>query len=381
MKLKANAGGLAGALALAGLALETRVVIAILGCVHIKAGTDGVTHFAVNVLDRAITVTAKAEVTEPGETVVRAAALAGLVNGFPKDGTVEINSDTEGATVRCGRARYRLPVLPIDQLPPAPVIDVVVGEIELDRKELLAAIKQVVFAASTEETRYYLNGLLLHDEGDRLVLVATDAYRLAKRQLTSAPFSVDHSCIVPLRTIAPLIKLLGKTTAEEVRLRRSKALLEVSAPSFVLVSKLIDASYPDYARIIPKCPTNSATVDRTDLVAALVRLNAVSEHGEKLAALVGLAWEPAKPVLRLSLPNQPDAADDAIAATITGAASIWTAAQIAHIAELVDQIHNRNIRIATDGAGGAILVTDPDDDNLLVIQMPVHIARGQSRAA
>ena len=381
MKLAANAAELAGVLASVELALDVRIVIAILSGVHIKAGADGVVHLVVNALDRVIAVTVTAEVAKPGETVVRAAALAGLVRGFAKDGPVEISADQRGARIRCGRATYKLPVMPIDQLPPAPTIDVVTGEIELDRRELLEAIKQVAFASSTEETRYYINGILLHDDGKRLALVATDGHRLAKRRIPSAPFSSDHSCIVPNATVAAIVKLLSKTIAEDVRLRRSRALLELTAPGLALVSKLIDGTYPDYARVVPESPANSATVDRADLAAALARLAAVVEPDKRLAPLVGLSWDPAEPALHLSLPHQLDAADDVIAATVAGSAPIQTAAQIRHVVELVDQMRTNSIRIATAGAGDPILVTDPEDDAILVMQMPCRVSPSQSRAA
>ena len=109
MKLTANAGELAAALSLVELALDVRIVIAILGGVHIKAGADGVVHLVVNALDRVIAVTVTAEVAKPGEAVVRASALAGLIRGFAKDSTVEISADAHGAWIRCGRARYQLP--------------------------------------------------------------------------------------------------------------------------------------------------------------------------------------------------------------------------------------------------------------------------------
>ena len=105
----------------------------------------------------------------------------------------------------------------------------------------------------------------------------------------------------PMASIAAIIKLLTKTAVEDVRLRRSKSLLEVSAPGFILTSKLIDATYPDYARVIPATPANSATVDHADLVAALARLDAVAEHETKGCRISsGFAWDPAEPVLRLS---------------------------------------------------------------------------------
>ena len=356
-------------------------MVAILGAVHIRAGADGVAHLAANALDRAVTVTAQAEVEEPGETAVRAVTLAGLADGFPKDATVTIEGDTQGAKVRCGRALYKLPVMPVDQLPPVPAIDDAAGEIELDRKELLEAIKQIAFAASTEETRYYMNGILFHDRDDRLILVATDGHRLAKCQIPSAPFSADHSCIVPNASIAAIVKLLAKTAAEDVRLRRSKGLLEVSAPGFVLTSKLIDGTFPDYQRVIPAAPANSATVDHADLAAALTRLDAVSAPEKNLQALVGLSWDPAEPVLRLSLPHQPGAADDVIAAMVVGSAPVQTAAQIRHVVELVDELRGKRVCIATAGTGNPILVTDPANDGILICQMPCRVSPNQSRAA
>ena len=192
---------------------------------------------------------------------------------------------------------------------------------------------------------------------------------------------MDHSCIVPNASIAAIIKLLTKTTVEDVRLRRSKSLLEVSAPGFVLTSKLIDGTFPDYARVIPAAPANSATVDHADLVAALTRLDAVSAHEKKLQHLVGLSWDPAEPVLRLSLPHQPGAADDVIAATVAGSAPVQTAAQIRHVVELVDELRGKRVCIATAGAGNPILVTDPADDAVLMLQMPCRVSSDQSTRA
>ena len=226
-----------------------------------------------------------------------------------------------------------------------------------------------------------MNGILFHDRDGRLALVATDGHRLAKCRIPSAPFSLDHSCIVPNATVAALVKLLDKTVAEDVRLRRSKALLELTAPGVVLTSKLIDGTFPDYARVIPAAPKNSATIDHADLVAALTRLEAVSEPSKTVATLVGLSWDPAEPVLRLALPHQPSAADDVIAAAVAGNAPVQTAAQLRHIVELVDELYGKRVCIATAGADNPILITDPEDDAILVVQMPCRVAPNQSRAA
>jgi DNA polymerase-3 subunit beta len=381
MKLAANASELAAALSSVELALDARIVVAILGGIHIAAGADGTLRLTVNALDRVVAVTVTAEVAQAGDTVVRATALAGLVRGFAKDVMVTVTADAQGAQVRCGRATYKLPVMPIEQLPVVPAIDVVTGEVELNRKELLGAVKQVAFAASTEETRYYMNGILLHDDGQRLALVATDGHRLAKHRIPSAPLSSDRGCIISNATVTALIKLLSKTVAEDVRLRRSKALLELTASGVTLVSKLIDGTYPDYERVIPAASANSATVDHADLVAVLTRLEAVSAHEKNLQDLVGLAWGPAEPALHLSLPHQPGAAADVIAATVAGDLPVQTAAQLRHIVELVDELHGKRVCIASSGAGNPILVTDPEDAGHLIVQMPCRVSANRLHAA
>ena len=187
---------------------------------------------------------------------------------------------------------------------------------------------------------------------------------------------------MPLATIEPIVKLLGKSKAvERVKLRRSRTLIEIAAPGFALTSKLIDATYPDYGRIIPASPDNSATVDRADLVAALARLAAVATGEKKIATLAGLEWSPAEPALRLSLPNQAGVAEDVIAATITGSAPVRIAAQLAHVTELAGELRGESVCIASNGNGDPILVTDPGNDATLILQMPCVWPARSSKAA
>ena len=324
------------------------------------AGADGVVHLVVNALDRVIAVTVTAEVAKSGEAVVRIGAGRAYQGFCQGQHGRNRRRRARGADPLRSRA-LPLAVMPIEQLPPVPVIDDAAGEIELDRKELLEAIKQVAFAASTEEIRYYMNGILFHDRDDRLVLVATDGHRLAKCQIPSAPFSADHSCIVPMRRSRRSSSCSPRPRSKTCGCGGRKA----CSRSARRASPRLEAdrrAYPDYARVVPETPANSATVDHADLVAALTRLDAVAKHSKRFAALVGLAWDPAEPVLRLSLPHQPDAADDVIAATVAGDAPGQTAAQIRHVVELVDELRGERVCIATAGAGNPILITDPEDD-------------------
>ena len=363
MKITATAGELATTMSAVELALDTKIRIQILGAVHITAAADGAVKLIGNAMD-------------PGETAIRASALAGLVRGFAKNDIVTINTDAQGAEVRCQRSTYRLPVMPVEDLPAVPTIDdTATGEIEIDRQELIETVKQILFSVSREQTRYYLNGILLHDAGDHLVLVATDGHRLARRQIVSEPFSPDHKCIVPVDSIPAITKILTRATTEKVKLRRSNTLFEVITPGFVFVSKLIDGTFPDYSCVVPVAPKNNVVVDRAELGAALAPLGAVAEDNKRVPALVGLGWDPADRVLHLSLPNQPGMADDIIIAAISGKAPVQTAAKITHVTELVGQMQRESVCIASTDGNGPILITDPEDDALLVIQMPCRFSQ------
>ena len=190
----------------------------------------------------------------------------------------------------------------VHNLPPTPAIDTATGKSEVAREDLLGALRQVAFAASREPTRFYLNGIFIVDEGGSLGLIGTDGYRLARSCISSAPFTQDRRCIVPISTVTVLVKLLTKSKANQVKLRRSKSLFELTTPEFTVTTKLIDGSFPDYRRVIPPVPDSGVTVARADMVEALARLGAVVESKKKGRPLVGLTWDPTDPVLRLSLP-------------------------------------------------------------------------------
>lgn len=370
MKVTTKAGDLAGAMALAAQVLETKTAVEILNAVHIVARADNI-RLAVNVLNRALTLSVTAEVATPGEIAVPAKALAGLTRGLPRADRITIESGDKSVRVSCGRSRFTLPTMPVAHLPAMPAIDVAAGEIELDRKGFLAALEAIGFAASRDELRNYIHGVLLHDDDGHLALVATDGQRLAKRWMPSASFSPDLRCILPLATVATIAKLLSKTKADTITLRRSRALVElICAPDFVFVSKLIDATFPDYKRIIPPTPTNGATVARSELAAALARLGAMVVHSSERAAVVGFLWDPNDPVLRLSLPYQPDAVDDVLPASVFGTKSIWTGVQARHVGELIDGFGGESITVATDDNNTPILITDPMDATGFAIQSP-----------
>jgi DNA polymerase III subunit beta len=365
VKLSAKAGMLAEALALAelalaGLAPETAKRIMALSAVHVRAADNGVSLTA-NVLDFAITLKTEAEVTEPGDTAVPLKALATLVAGYSKDTTITISAD-KVMTITSGNGRFRLPTIPIDDMPAQLELEQETS-VELETADLLRLLT-VTAAASTETTRFYLNGTFMHTIGGDLVAAATDGHQLLRVAIPASVFSTDRSCIIPLKAATIIQKLLKKTKPEKVALRRSKTLLMVQTPSVTFITRLIDAEFPAYEQVIPKASKNTVVCDSGELIAALKRLAAVAADDK---ALIALRWKGGGK-LEVFLAKQPDDGHDVVVAETTGNGQV--AAKLSLLAELLEEIDGDTISLSTDSAGAPIVITRVGDERLLALLMP-----------
>jgi DNA polymerase-3 subunit beta len=250
----------------------------------------------------------------------------------------------------------------------------------LAREQAVALFGRPSFAVSSEEARFYLAGILLHNTKEDLTAVATDGHRLARLTLPGvAGLSQDRRLIVPRPAVKILLKLLADRAIESVTLRRSATLFETAGSNFTFTSKLIDAEYPSYERVVPAPSGNSVIVSRADLALALERIEAVAPEA-KTKPTAGLVWKAGDPALRIVVPGWPDLADDLIEAEVSGAGR--AAFQIRHGLELLEALKGDRVRIDNNAdSRNPIRITDPDDPNFLVIQMPCTWSVETSQAA
>jgi DNA polymerase III subunit beta len=369
MRIAANAGELAGVLALAASLSDNGRIrkIAGLEAVRLTAADDELT-IAADVLDFAITLTVPAVVESPGEVAVSASKLSALAAGFLPGATIEIQSDSTICRVGSGRSRFKLPTVALEDLPAMLKWAEEVGRAALAREEAVTLLVWPAFAASTEKMRVYFGGVLLHDHEGALTAVATSGHRLVRTRVPGATgLSSDLRLIVPIAALKIIAELLADKSVERVTLRRSPTLLSVEASSFVFVSKLIDADFPDYMRLIPKPSGNTVTVDRIGLLRALDRVAAVAEPGR--FHVVGLTWTEDESALRLCLANS-DGADDVVEAEVSG--HCRTAAQIHLLTEMLDKLGGQRVCITSDGEMNPILLSGTDREDFLGLQMPYY---------
>lgn len=231
--------------------VERRNTIPILSNVKMSAG-DGKLRLNATDMDLDIVDATAAEVSEPGETTAPAHTLYEIVRKLPDGADIELDATSgDGQMVlRSGRSRFSLSCLPAGEFPVMSGGELPVS-FDLAAVELKALIDKTRFAISTEETRYYLNGIYLHaaeqdgeDGAPVLRAVATDGHRLASAE-TGLPEGAESmpGVIVPRKTVQELHKLIEETEAE-IRVTMSDAKIQFAFDGVVLTSKLIDGTFP-----------------------------------------------------------------------------------------------------------------------------------------
>ena len=250
--------------------VERRTTIPILSNVLLSASGGGLQLKATD-LDLEVTETTPADVGQPGATTLPAHTLYEIVRKLPDGAQVSLESGQENGhdsgqlQLRSGRSRFSLQSLPESDFP-----DLAAGELshsfKLGAGELKRLLDKTQFAISNEETRYYLNGVFLHvtevDGKSLLRAVATDGHRLARLE-TPAPAGAAGmpGVIVPRKAVAEVQKLIEDPEAE-ISIELSSAKIRFTLGSVVLTSKLIDGTFPDYARVIPPNNDKFLTVER-----------------------------------------------------------------------------------------------------------------------
>ncbi|MBA3812192.1 MAG: DNA polymerase III subunit beta [Caulobacteraceae bacterium] len=298
MKLTIERAALLKALGHVQNVVERRNTIPILSNVLLSAGRDGLALSATD-LDMEITDETPARVETHGQITAPAHTLYEIVRKLPEGADVALSFTGEDPRlqVQAGRYKVNLPVLPAGDFP-IMSSDGLSGPIPVDTAQMMRLIDKTRFAISTEETRYYLTGIYLHTvvEDGRPVLraVATDGHRLALADMAAPEGSAGApGVIVPRKTIQEARRLLedaGKTI--DLRISAQKVRFEFGGA--VLTSKVIDGSFPDYTRVIPRENHRVMTVDNTLFAAAVDRVATISSEKSRS---VKLAAERGKVVL------------------------------------------------------------------------------------
>jgi len=352
--------------------VERRNTIPILSNVKIE-GRDGLVSLNATDMDLDIVESVAADVVRPGATTAPAHTLYEIVRKLPEGSQVEIEHAGEDSqlTLRSGRSKFTLASLPVEDYPVMSG-----GELPysftLSADELKGLIDRTKFAISSEETRYYLNGIYLHAAKsgtlDVLRAVATDGHRLAR---VEAPLPDGAQgipgVIVPRKTVTELRKLLDETTME-VTVSLSETKIRFAFDDAILTSKLIDGTFPDYERVIPADNDKIMVVDCKSLSQAVDRVSAIST--EKSRA-IKLAVDKGGITLSASSPESGSAVEELEASYESSAIEIGFNSR--YLLDILAQIEGDAARFAMADAASPTVVREVTDSSAVYVLMPMRV--------
>jgi DNA polymerase-3 subunit beta len=372
MKLTIERAALLKALGHVQSVVERRNTIPILSNVLLSASQGALT-FSATDLDMEITDETPARVEVPGQITAPAHTLYEIVRKLPDGAEVELSFDGTDPrlTVSAGRSRFNLPVLPAGDFPVMSA-EGLSSRLLVDTADLMRLIDKTRFAISTEETRYYLNGLYLHtvvENGEtKLRAVATDGHRLALAEMP-APEGAAGSpgVIVPRKTVQEARRLL-ETAGETVELHLSPAKVRFDFGRAALTSKVIDGSFPDYARVIPRENNRVLLVDNALFAAAVDRVATISAEKSRS---VKMAVESGRVTLTVRNMEAGQAVEEVEVDYEGEGFEIGFNAR--YLLDVAGQIREDKAEFRFADPASPTLVIDPADDGVRYVLMPLRV--------
>jgi len=371
MKLTIERAALLKSLGHVQSVVERRNTIPILSNVKLEAG-DGAVRLNATDMDLDIVEQAVADVSTPGATTVSAHTLYDIVRKLPDGAQVNMDGGGDGQVVlSAGRSRFTLASLSIDEFP------VLSGgelphQFTVTAAELRSLIDRTRFAISTEETRYYLNGIYLH-QADRdgtalLRAVATDGHRLASVEVP-LPAGADGmpGVIVPRKAVTELRKMIDES-GDEVAVSLSESKIRFAFDEAVLTSKLIDGTFPDYQRVIPAGNDKVMEVECHGFADAVDRVSAISS--EKSRA-IKLTLNSGTLVLSASSPEHGSATEE-LEVSYDGD-ELEIGFNSAYLLDVTRQIEGEMARFTMADSASPTVMQETDDASALYVLMPMRV--------
>jgi DNA polymerase-3 subunit beta len=355
--------------------VERRNTLQILANVKIVA-ENGFLSLTATDTDIEITEKISAEINAQGAITVPAHTLYDIIRKLPDGAQIELKGKESAGgklDISSGSCNFSLASLPVNDFP-SMENDNVTHSFKLLPLELISLIDKTKFAISTEETRYYLNGIFLHttennNRGDgKLCAVATDGHRLAKVEI-DAPEGAKNmeGVIIPRKTVGEIRKLVEEG-GSDVKVFISATKISFVCGDAVLISKLIDGTFPDYGKVIPSDNDKDAQVDAVALARAVDRVATIStektravkfmlEQGKLIVSVASEDNGTAKEELEVSYDN----------------ILIDTGFNSRYLLEMMSVIKGQNVQFRMRDGNAPALVTDCDDPSAVFVIMPMRI--------
>ena len=371
MKLSIDRAALLRSLNHVQSVVERRNTIPILSNVLMKAD-DGVLSMSSTDMDLEINESVAANVVVSGATTAPAHTLHDIVRKLPDGSEVEVELNAEGTqmTVRAGRSQFKLSCLPVADFPELSNTELPCG-FSIPASDLRALIDRTKFAMSTEETRYYLNGIYIHaadnDGVNVLRAVSTDGHRLARFEMPLPDGAADMpAVIVPRKAVLELRKLI-EDAADLIQITVSENKIRFAFDHIVMTSKLIDGTFPDYQRVIPQGNDKIVEVDPAVFTKAIDRVSTISD-GKSRALKITLDGK--HMTLSASSAEAGSATEEM---EVNGDSNMEIGFNAKYLLDITSQIEGEGCRLTLADAASPTIIQDNSDPSALYVLMPLRV--------
>lgn len=371
MKLTIDRAALMRSLTHVQSAVERRNTIPILSNVRMQA-QDGMLVLSTTDMDLEINEAVEAQVKTPGATTAPAHTLHDIVRKLPDDAKVELTLADSGnvMTVKAGRSMFKLSCLPVSDFPEIGGAELPYS-LEIPAADLRALIDRTKFAMSTEETRYYLNGIYVHEASNNgvkvLRAVATDGHRLARFEMPLPEgASGMPGVIIPRKAVSELRKILEEA-ADTIEISLSQSKIRFTFDHIVLTSKLIDGTFPNYEQVIPSGNTKIVEVNPKIFSNAIDRVSTISD-GKSRAVKIALNGK----VMTLSA-NSPESGSATEDLEVNSNDNLEIGFNARYLLDITQQIAGDGCRISLADAASPTIIQDTADASALYVLMPLRV--------
>jgi DNA polymerase-3 subunit beta len=376
MKVTVLQENLAHGLSVVSRAVSPRSTLPVLGNILI-ASDEGRLRLSATNLELGITCWIAARIEQEGSTTVPARTFSDLVNTLPTEQLmISLDVRTQTLNVRGGTSTNDIKCIDAQEFPPLPVPDME-GAIQIKVADFREMIQQVAFAASADEARPVLMGVLMQVEKDKLTLAAADGFRLSVRKATlEIPAPSSLTVIIPARSLSELARV-APDGAESLQMvvpkMRNQVVFRIK--DVEVTSQLIDGTFPDYQQIIPRKYATRTLVSTASLLKACKQAEIFAREGSNVARLnIKSGSGQAQPSeLEISATSEETGKNETIVEATVDGGGVLIAFNVKFLREALEVIKTHNVTLEMSAANAPGVLRPVGDDQFLHVIMPMHL--------
>jgi len=375
MKVTVLQENLSHGLGIVSRAVSPRSTLPVLANILI-ATDEGRLRLSATNLELGITAWIPAKVEDEGSTTIPSRTFSDLVNTLPGDQVLlNLDDETQTMNIRSGASTNDIKGIDADEFPPLTAPDME-GAIQLNVADFKEMIHQVAFAASTDEARPVLMGVLMTVSGDQIVMASAVGFRLSVRKATlSAPVEKAVNAIIPARALSELARIAGDSDTISMVVPEGRGQVIFRVKDAELVSQLIEGTFPDYEQIIPRSYKSRTLISTAALLKACKQAEIFARDGTNVARLEIKAaendMEPSE--VEISAQSEETGSNETIVEATVDGIGLLIAFNVKFLREVLEIIKTPNVALETSAPNAPGVVRPVGDDDFTHVIMPMHL--------